>query len=93
MTRRPLVAGKLEDERAACLRGRTGGDDRRLDAQLQARAELLICPPATLLASFPAVAVGSGLAIGAQDCHPDPCGAHTGDISAEMIADAGARLR
>jgi triosephosphate isomerase (TIM) len=61
-------------------------------AELAAKADLLVCPPATLAAAFAERARGStGLAIGAQDCHPDPAGAHTGDISAEMLADAGAR--
>ena len=53
-------------------------------------ADLLICPPATLLTRFASVASGSGVTIGAQDCHPEPFGAFTGDISAEMLADAGA---
>jgi triosephosphate isomerase len=90
MTRRPLVAGnwKMNGLRASVVE--LEAMIAAYDSHLQARAELLICPPATLLASFPAVAAGSGLAIGAQDCHPAPCGAHTGDISAEMIADAGA---
>ena len=52
--------------------------------------DLLICPPATLLARFAAVAQGSDVRIGAQDCHTEPVGAFTGDISAEMLADAGA---
>jgi triosephosphate isomerase (TIM) len=54
------------------------------------KADLLVCPPATLIAAFAEKARGSKiLAIGAQDCHPKPSGAHTGDISAEMLADAG----
>src|SRR3984957_3111051 len=56
------------------------------------RADLLVCPPATLIMAFADKARGSkGLAIGGQDCHPKPSGAHTGDISAEMLADAGAK--
>lgn len=51
-----------------------------------------ICPPVTLVAAFAEVAQGSRVRIGAQDCHPDASGAHTGDISAEMLADAGATL-
>jgi len=51
---------------------------------------LLICPPATLIAAFATAARGSTVAIGAQDCHAEASGAHTGDISAEMLADAGA---
>jgi len=55
------------------------------------KADLLVCPPATLLAAFADKAKGTSLALGAQDCHPKASGAHTGDISAEMLADAGAR--
>jgi triosephosphate isomerase len=55
------------------------------------KADLLVCPPATLIAAFAEKARGSKtLAIGAQDCHPKASGAHTGDLSAEMLADAGA---
>ena len=52
--------------------------------------EMLLCPPATLLARMAEVARGSALALGGQDCHPDAEGAHTGDTSAAMLADAGA---
>jgi triosephosphate isomerase len=55
------------------------------------RADLMVCPPATLLAQFAEAARGTPVAIGGQDCHAQPSGAFTGDISAEMIADAGAR--
>jgi triosephosphate isomerase len=61
-------------------------------AKVAAKADLLVCPPATLIAAFAEKALGSKtLAIGAQDCHPKASGAHTGDLSAEMLADAGAR--
>jgi triosephosphate isomerase len=53
-------------------------------------ADLMICPPATLIASFANAAQGSSVAIGAQDCHAEASGAFTGDISAEMLKDAGA---
>lgn len=59
--------------------------------RVAAKADLLICPPATLLAGFAERARTSrALRLGAQDCHPKPSGAHTGDIAAEMLADAGA---
>jgi triosephosphate isomerase len=58
---------------------------------LAAKADLLICPPATLIADFADKASGSKVMVGAQDCHPTASGAHTGDLSAEMLADAGAR--
>jgi triosephosphate isomerase len=53
-------------------------------------AQLLICPPATLVSSFAQAAAGTPVAIGAQDCHVKVSGAYTGDISPEMLADAGA---
>jgi triosephosphate isomerase (TIM) len=88
---RPLIAGnwKMNGLKAsaaefdAMLAGAAG---------LAARADLLICPPATLVAGFAERARAStALSVGAQDCHPKTSGAHTGDISAEMLADAGAR--
>ena len=60
------------------------------DAALRARAELIVCPPATLIALARDVAARAGIGLGAQDCHAAASGAHTGDISAEMLKDAGA---
>jgi triosephosphate isomerase (TIM) len=57
---------------------------------LSARVDIIVCPPATLLVRFAAVAAGTPLRLGAQDCHAEPAGAFTGDISAEMLKDAGA---
>jgi triosephosphate isomerase len=54
------------------------------------KIDLMICPPATLVMTFVEAARGSRVAIGAQDCHAEPSGAFTGDISAEMLADLGA---
>lgn len=51
--------------------------------------EVLICPPATLLSRLSERASGSAIRTGGQDCHASASGAHTGDVSAEMIADAG----
>ncbi len=51
--------------------------------------EVLICPPATLLSRLSERASNSAMQTGGQDCHVAPSGAHTGDVSAEMIADAG----
>ena len=51
---------------------------------------MLLCPPATLIAQMSAAARGSALKIGGQDCHPKPSGAHTGDLSAPLLKDAGA---
>jgi triosephosphate isomerase len=55
-----------------------------------AGAEVMICPPTTLLSRAKETLAGSKIALGAQDCHPFKSGAHTGDISAEMLADSGA---
>ena len=52
--------------------------------------EMLLCPPATLLAQMNWAARGSNLRLGGQDCHQDAAGAHTGDIAAAMLRDAGA---
>jgi triosephosphate isomerase (TIM) len=56
------------------------------DAHPDPAAEILVCPPATLIAPL----AGRGIALGGQDCHPEPDGAHTGDVAAEMLRDAGA---
>ncbi len=53
--------------------------------------DMLICPPATLLMAVAEALAGSGIALGGQDCHISPRGAHTGDISAAMLRDAGCR--
>jgi triosephosphate isomerase len=55
------------------------------------RALVVVCPPATLLAAVAAQGASSGIIAGGQDCHVQASGAHTGDISAGMLADAGAQ--
>jgi len=52
--------------------------------------DVMLCPPATLIERMRQLTLGSPLLIGGQDCHAEASGAHTGDISAEMIRDAGA---
>ncbi len=87
---RPLVAGnwKMNGLRSSAKvlteihAGYTPG--------LKAKVELAVCPPATLVGMFALMSVGSRVAIGGQDCHAKEMGAYTGDISAEMLADAGA---
>lgn len=60
-------------------------------SQVAGKVDLLVCPPATLISAFSTKLAGlQGIGIGGQDCHPKASGAHTGDISAEMLADAGA---
>jgi len=87
---RPLIAGnwKMNGLRAAMaeFEAMVAGAP-----SVAAKADLLVCPPATLVAAFAEKARGTAVAVVAQDCHPKPSGAHTGDISAEMLADAGAK--
>ena len=56
-----------------------------------AGCEVAICPPATLIRVAVDAVAGTAVAIGGQDCHAAAKGAHTGDIAAEMIADAGGK--
>ena len=82
MARRKLVAGNWKMNGSA--------DSAALLDELAAGpapgCDVLVCPPATLISRL----AGRGIPLGGQDCHPEPSGAHTGDIAAEMLADAGA---
>jgi triosephosphate isomerase len=88
-TLRPLVAGNWKMNGLA---GSVGELEKIIEGAgaLAGKADLLVCPPATLVGRFAAAARGSAVTIGGQDCHAEPSGAHTGDIAAEMLADAGA---
>jgi triosephosphate isomerase len=90
MIRRPLVAGnwKMNGLKAGLteLEAICAG----YSAAMKAKADFLICPPATLISAAAAKAGSSGVVIGGQDCHAKASGAHTGDLSAEMLRDAGA---
>jgi triosephosphate isomerase (TIM) len=85
---RPLVAGNWK------MNGVSSALDEivRLKAALavSAACDVLIAPPAPLIHRLATAAAGSALRIGAQDCHAKPSGAHTGDVAAEMLRDAGA---
>ncbi len=88
---RPLVAGnwKMNGQRGALAEAKAVAD------ALTARnapvpADILVCPPATLVMVMAEILKDAPLKIGAQDCHGAASGAHTGDISAEILADAGA---
>jgi triosephosphate isomerase len=88
---RPLVAGnwKMHGLTASLAEARRVRD--RLGEQGPgAPVDAMICPPATLVAPLAGEAAGSRLLVGAQDCHWEARGAHTGDIAAEMLKDAGA---
>ncbi|MGV1914336.1 triose-phosphate isomerase [uncultured Agrobacterium sp.] len=84
---RPLVAGnwKMNGTRASLDQIKAMAEG--VKGPLAKKVEALICPPSTLLYVATALCEDSPLKIGAQDCHQNASGAHTGDISAEMIAD------
>lgn len=87
--RRPLVAGNWKMNG---LKGSIGELEKMMAGAgaFTGKVELMICPPTTLVAQFAEKAKGSPIAIGAQNCHAESAGAFTGDISAEMLKDAGA---
>ena len=87
---RPLIAGNWKMNGTSAMLPVVQEVVTGLSARADG-ADCLICPPATLLERAAKVAQASALAIGAQDCHAKEAGAHTGDLSAEMIADAGGR--
>ncbi|MEM9146650.1 MAG: triose-phosphate isomerase [Pseudomonadota bacterium] len=89
MARAALIAGNWKMNGLAASLSEIEAVASGLSARPNA-PEALICPPATLLERAVASAQGTGLAIGGQDCHADASGAHTGDVSAEMLRDAGA---
>lgn len=84
---RPLVAGNWKmnglHQQAQALSAQILAGSGDLDC------DLLICPPFTALSATAAILAGTAIALGAQDCHAAPSGAHTGDISAAMLADTG----
>ena len=85
---RPLIAGNWKmnglTAEAAALAGAIGA------AAAGQGCDLLVCPPATQLGAVAAILAGSSVAVGGQDCHQAAAGAHTGDVSAPMLADLGA---
>ena len=91
MAPRPLIAGnwKMNGLRASAAEF---GKMVQGAADVAQKTDILVCPPATLLTALAAIAAGSKVTIGAQDCSAEPAGAFTGDISAEMLVDAGATV-
>jgi triosephosphate isomerase len=90
-TRRPLIAGnwKMNGLRADGLALAKGVADGVKQARWTDR-EVLVCPPATLVMAVAEAVKGSGVLVGGEDCHAKASGANTGDVSAEMLRDAGA---
>jgi triosephosphate isomerase len=85
---RQLIAGNWKMNGLLAEAGAIAGPLR--DAAGGLRCDLLVCPPFTQIMTVAHVLVGSPVAVGGQDCHTAPNGAHTGDISAPMLRDAGA---
>ncbi len=93
-TPRPLVAGNWKMNGLVAALDELGALDAGLKASDPAPVcDVMICPPATLLAQAArrVKGPGSSILIGAQNCHREVSGAYTGDVSAEMLAEAGAR--
>jgi len=88
---KPLIVGNWKMNG---LRSSTGELQKLIDAlgedEAPQAADFMVCPPATLVMAFAHIASESSLRIGAQDCHHEISGAFTGDVSAEMLANAGA---
>ncbi|MFV0297505.1 MAG: triose-phosphate isomerase [Hyphomicrobiaceae bacterium] len=88
---RPLVAGNWKMNGLAAALAEVEGLAAGLKArQGKVRCDVMLCPPATLVGAMAAKAQGAAIAVGGQDCHAKASGAHTGDISAEMLKGAGA---
>ena len=89
---RPLIAGnwKMNGLRAEALE--RAAALRALAVETAPRCDLVVCPPATVLAPLVAVFEESPVMVGAQDCHAEDKGAFTGDVAAPMIAELGCRF-
>ncbi len=90
-TRTPLVAGNWKMNGLLSSLDEVRSLVKILKSKQAANSEIAICPPFTLVGAMAECLRESDVAVGGQDCHPDQSGAHTGDISAEMLADSGAR--
>lgn len=88
----PLIAGNWKMNGVMASLGEVQKLAERLTQGAAPRCTVAICPPATLLARISEMVASSGIVTGGQDCHPAQSGAHTGDISATMLVDAGAQF-
>jgi triosephosphate isomerase (TIM) len=87
---KPLIAGNWKMNGFAASLAELKTVAAALSPAIAARSDVVLCVPATLIAQAAENVKGSALKIGAQDCHTNISGAHTGDLSAEMLVDAGA---
>ncbi|MEL7489591.1 MAG: triose-phosphate isomerase [Pseudomonadota bacterium] len=86
---KPLIAGNWKMNGVRASLGEISVLLDKLGGEAPAVCDVLVCPPATLLAQMSDQLATTGVLTGGQDCHAAASGAHTGDVSAGMIADAG----
>jgi triosephosphate isomerase len=91
MSVRPLIAGNWKMNGLSAQIAEAEAVAAGL-AETPVEARVAICPPATLIDRMTRELADSGVEVGAQDCRAESCGAFTGDVCAEMLADAGATL-
>ena len=89
---RPMVAGNWKMNGLTVSLREARAIASRMKALEPLSCDVAICPPFTLIAALVGEVGGSPIRIGGQDCHAEEKGAHTGDVSAEMIADVGGGL-
>lgn len=87
---KPLIAGNWKMNGLGAAVAQVEALIAKFDGAAPEDRDVLICPPATLVAALAAQYSDEAIQIGGQNCHAEPSGAHTGEISAEMLADAGA---
>ena len=87
----PLIAGNWKMNGLRASLDELSALAEMLTSREAPRAVVVICPPATMLAAVARQGASAGIQAGGQDCHPAASGAHTGDIAAGMLADAGAQ--
>lgn len=89
---RYLIAGnwKMHGSNAWCVK--PAGFDGMFKAEDRKHLDVLICPPFPFIRELFVAGTGRNILIGGQDCHANETGAHTGEVSAEMLADCGAQF-
>lgn len=87
---RPLIAGNWKMNGTGAALDQIARLKTFLEEAGDVASDILVCPPATLLHRAAQIAEGSQIRVGGQDCHQNASGAHTGDVSAVMLLDAGA---
>lgn len=87
---RKLIAGNWKMNGAQAWKVKPAGFDRMYAAADRGHIDVLICPPYPFIREVFVASASRRILVGGQNCHANPSGAHTGDVSAEMLADCGA---